>query len=137
MIVSLPALLKLYALTLPVFLAIDLVWLGVVARGFYRSQLGDLLRPDVRWGAAFLFYAVYVAALLVLAVLPAIERQSPLRAALLGAAFGLAAYAAYDLTNLATLRGFPMLVAAIDLAWGTVLGAGVATIAYQLARFVR
>ncbi|MDH3497527.1 MAG: DUF2177 family protein [Gemmatimonadota bacterium] len=134
---SLPAFLKLYALTLPVFLAIDLVWLGIVARGFYRSQLGDLLRPDVRWGAALLFYAVYVAALLVLAVVPAVERQSLTRAALLGGLFGFAAYAAYDLTNLATLRGFPTLVAAIDLAWGSVLGAGVAAIAYHLARLVR
>ncbi len=133
---SLGAFLKLYAATLPVLLVADAVWLGVVARGFYRRQLGALLRPDVQWWAAVGFYLLFVAGVLVLAVLPALERQSPGRAAVLGALLGLVAYATYDLTNLATVRGFPLVVAAVDLVWGTLLSAGLASVAYRLASVV-
>lgn len=129
--------LKLYALTVPLLLVADAVWLGIVARAFYRRQLGELLRPDVRWGAAVAFYLLFVAGLLVLAVGPALERQSLARAAGLGALFGLVAYATYDLTNLATLRGFPVVVAVVDLVWGTALAAGLATAAFKLAGVLR
>jgi len=134
--VSPGAFLKLYVMTLPVLLAADAVWLGVVARGFYRRQLGPLLRPDVQWWAAGLFYLLFVAGVLILAVLPALERQSPGRAAALGALLGLVAFATYDLTNLATVRGFPPVVVAVDLAWGTVLSAALASAAYRLAGLV-
>ena len=129
--------LKLYALTVPLLLVADAVWLGIVARAFYRRQLGELLRPDVRWGAAVAFYLLFVAGLLVLAVGPALERQSLARAAGLGALFGLVAYATYDLTNLATLRGFPVVVAVVDLVWGTALAAGLAAAAFKLAGVLR
>lgn len=129
--------LKLYALTVPLLLVADAVWLGIVARAFYRRQLGELLRPDVRWGAAVAFYLLFVAGLLVLAVAPALERQSLARAAGLGALFGLVAYATYDLTNLATLRGFPVVVAVVDLVWGTALAAGLAAAAFKLAGVLR
>ena len=128
-----PAIVRLYLPTLVVFLALDAVWLGLVARGFYREQLGPLMRPDVNWGAALLFYLLFVVGLLVFAVAPALERQSLARAAALGALFGLICYATYDLTNLATLRGFPGLVAAVDLAWGAVIAATTASAAYLLA----
>ncbi|NIR44376.1 MAG: DUF2177 family protein [Gemmatimonadetes bacterium] len=122
-----------YLASLMVFLVLDFAWLGFIARGFYREQLGHLLRPDVRWGAAIMFYLLFVAAVVVLAVLPAVERGSLLRATLLGGFFGLVAYATYDLTNLATLRGFPTLVAAVDMVWGFVLTAIVATAGYLVA----
>lgn len=128
---------KLYLLALPVLIAADALWLGVIARGFYQRQLGALLRPDVRWGAAAAFYLLFLAGVLVLAVQPALERGSPGRATALGAILGLVAYAAYDLTNLATLRGFPPIVAAVDLVWGTVLSALLARAAYALAGLVR
>jgi uncharacterized membrane protein len=99
--------LGLYGSAMVTFLALDLLWLGIVARGFYANQLGHLMRPDVRWGAAFLFYAIYVLGIVVLAVLPALDAGSLARAAGLGALLGLVAYAAYDLTNMATLAGFP------------------------------
>lgn len=127
---------KLYAVTTAVLFAIDLVWLGVVANTFYRARLGDLMRPDPRWGAAILFYLLYVAALIVFAVQPGLERGSLCRATVLGAGLGFICYATYDLTNLALAKGFPTVVAAVDIAWGTALSAGVAAIAYKLAGWV-
>jgi uncharacterized membrane protein len=127
---------KLYAVTAPVLFAIDLVWLGLVAKDFYRTRLGDLMRPDPRWGAAILFYLFYVAALLVFAVLPGLEKASLSRTVLLGAGLGFICYATYDLTNLALAKGFPTTVAVVDIAWGTILSAGVAAVAYKLAGWV-
>ncbi len=110
----------LFGLTLITFLALDAVWLGVVARKLYSRELGHLLAPDVRWAAAVIFYLLYVAGLLVLVVLP--RADAPLlHVALLGALFGLVAYATYDLTNLATLSGWPISVTLADLAWGAVV----------------
>ncbi|MGD2218013.1 MAG: DUF2177 family protein [Gemmatimonadales bacterium] len=122
-----------YVVSLVAFLILDFAWLGVVARGFYRQQLGHLLSPDVRWSAAGVFYLIFVAGVVVFAVLPAVERGSLVRALLLGGFLGLVAYAAYDLTNLATLRGFPALVAVVDMVWGTVLTAAVAALGYLFA----
>jgi uncharacterized membrane protein len=112
------------------FLIIDLVWLGVVAKSFYQRQIGHLLRPDVNWAAAFAFYLIFVAGIVVLVVWPAVERQSLSHAVILGAVLGLVTYAAYDLTNLATLEGFPLTVAIVDLVWGSVLCATVSTVTY-------
>jgi uncharacterized membrane protein len=130
---SLSTFFRLYAVALPVFLVIDLIWLGVVARSFYQGQLGHLMRANVNWAAAFAFYALFVAGIVVLVVWPAVERQSLQHALLMGALLGLVTYAAYDLTNLATLEGFPLTVAVVDLAWGAVLCASVSTITYLLS----
>jgi uncharacterized membrane protein len=120
-----------YAVTLLIFFAIDLVWLGVVAKNFYRQQLGHLLSQDVNWGAAVLFYAIYIAGIVFFAIKPAFEAGSASRALAYGALFGFIAYATYDLTNQATMKDWPVLVTAIDLAWGTVLTATVAYLSYQ------
>ncbi|MDX2262983.1 MAG: DUF2177 family protein [Gemmatimonadales bacterium] len=124
--------LRTYAVAIVTFFALDLLWLGVVAKGFYRTQMGHLLRPDVQWGPALLFYLIFVAALVVFVVQPAMEKQSLRHALLYGAFFGLATYAAYDLTNLALAKDFPTIVAVVDLAWGAVLSATVAAVAYKL-----
>ncbi len=126
----------LYGLMVVVFLAVDLLWLGVIARGFYQEQLGHLLRADVRWGAAVIFYLLFVVGVLVFAVLPGLERQSLARSILLGALFGLIAYATYDLTNLATLKGFPTRVVLVDMLWGTILSATVAASGYAIGRLL-
>lgn len=118
--------LKLYATCVVTFFALDIAWLGLLAKGFYQRQMGHLLAEQTKWGAAIAFYLIYVAAIVVLAVLPGIEKQSVARAAALGAVFGLAAYAAFDLTSLALLKGFPGGVVPVDLAWGVVLTASVA-----------
>ena len=120
-----------YAITLLIFFAIDLVWLGVVAKNFYRQHIGHLMSQDVNWGAAGLFYAVYIAGVVFFAIKPALEAGSAARALAYGAAFGFVAYATYDLTNQATMRDWPVLVTAVDLAWGTVLTSTVAFLSYH------
>lgn len=126
--------LKLYGVGVVVCFGLDLVWLGVVARDFMQRQIGYLLRPDIQWVPAVLFYLIYVAALIVFVVAPALERESAGRALLLGAFFGLAAYAAYDLTALALIRDYPMKAALVDLAWGTSLSALVSSAVYAAGR---
>jgi len=127
------ALTKLYLPTLIVFLILDALWLGFVARGFYRDQLGALMRPDVRWGAALVFYLLFIVGLLVFVVVPALAQGSLARVVLTGAFFGLITYATYDLTNLATLRGFPTIVALVDLAWGATVAGATSAAAYLIA----
>jgi uncharacterized membrane protein len=122
-----------YAITLLIFFAIDLVWLGVVAKSFYRQHIGHLMSPEVNWGAAALFYLVYIAGIVLFAIKPALEIGSGTRALAYGAAFGFMAYATYDLTNQATMKDWPALVTVIDLAWGTVLTAAVAFLSYQVS----
>ncbi len=126
-------LLKLYPAMLATFLALDVAWLGVVARGLYQRQMGHLMRPQANWGAAVPFYLIYVGAILVLCVLPAVEKGSLPRALWLGAVFGLAAYAAFDLTALAVLKDFPSGIVAVDLTWGVVLTASVSAVGYRVA----
>jgi uncharacterized membrane protein len=122
--------LKLYAVAVVTFFVIDLLWLGVIARGFYQAQIGHLLKPNVNWAAALAFYLIFVAGIVVLAVRPAVESESLLVAIALGALLGLVTYAAYDLTNLATLEGFPLTVAVVDMIWGMVLCGSVSAITY-------
>ena len=122
--------LKLYAVAVVTFFVIDLLWLGVIARGFYQAQIGHLLKPNVNWAAALAFYLIFVAGIVVLAVRPAVESESLLVAITLGALLGLVTYAAYDLTNLATLEGFPLTVAVVDMIWGMVLCGSVSAITY-------
>jgi len=115
--------LPMYLLTLLVFFLIDMVWLGLVAKNFYRRHLGELLSPTVNWTAAILFYLLFIAGLLLFVIEPAQGRV--LQALWKGALFGLIAYATYDLTNLATLKNWPLLVTVVDLAWGAILGGAV------------
>jgi uncharacterized membrane protein len=112
-----------YAGTLIAFVAVDLIWLGVVAKAFYRAQLDDLLAEKYNFGAAALFYLAYPLGVVIFAVVPAFASGSWLEAAVWGAMLGLFAYGTYDLTNLATLRNWPLRLTAIDLLWGTVLTA--------------
>lgn len=119
-----------YAVSLVTFLALDFAWLGAIARGFYRDQMGHLMRADVRWLPAFAFYALFVLAILVFVVIPAVERGSLARAATMGAFFGLVTYATYDLTNLAVLEGFGTRLAFVDMTWGTLLCAAVSIAGY-------
>lgn len=122
-----------YLLTIPVFFLIDMVWLGFVARNFYREQIGHLL-GDVNWVAAVIFYLIYIVGIVLFAINPAIKSGSWTTALLFGALFGFFAYATYDFTNLATLKDWPILVTIVDIVWGTVLTGVVATGGYLLAR---
>jgi uncharacterized membrane protein len=126
--------LVLYLITLVVFFLIDMVWLGVVAKGFYRRHLGALFSPKINWAAAILFYLIFICGLLVFAVGPALQRGAPLHALALGAFLGLVAYATYDLTNMATIKDWPLVVTVVDLVWGTILGGSVSFLAALLGR---
>jgi uncharacterized membrane protein len=125
--------LKLYFIALPVFFAIDMVWLGLVAKNFYAKQIGFLMKPDVNWVAAIIFYLLFIVGTVVFVITPALEQKSWLQALLYGALFGLITYATYDLTNLATVKDWPLIVTMIDLVWGTVLSASVSIITYLIA----
>lgn len=126
--------LKLYTLSVPIFFGIDMLWLGIIARNIYRSQLGHLMTPSINWAAAFLFYFVFLAGLVTFVIQPAVQKGSWLHALWTGAFFGLVTYATYDLTNLATLKSWPLTITCIDLVWGMVLSASVAVLTVFLAR---
>jgi uncharacterized membrane protein len=128
--------LKLYALTVPVFFIIDLFWLGVVARGFYQKNLKYILSPNVNWTAAIIFYLMYIAGILIFAVLPGVAKDSVRHAALWGALFGFFTYATYDLTNLALLKDWPLNIVVVDILWGVVLCTLVATLSFYIARWL-
>lgn len=124
---------KLYAIALPVFFALDMIWLGLVATNFYRGQIGSLMKSDINWVAAIVFYLLFIVGLVFFVITPAIEKGSWVHALLAGAFFGFITYATYDLTNLATLKNWPLLVTVVDLAWGAVLAASVSTATYFIA----
>ena len=124
---------KLYAIALPVFFAIDMIWLGLVTKNFYRSQIGTLLKPDINWTAAIIFYLLFIVGLVLFVITPAINKSSWTYALLFGALFGLVCYATYDLTNFATLKDWPLLVTIVDLVWGAVLAASVSIMTYFIA----
>ncbi|MEO1514218.1 MAG: DUF2177 family protein [Bacteroidota bacterium] len=119
-----------YVLISLVFFAIDIVWLGFIGKNLYQKQLGHLLRADVNWTAAFVFYALYIVGIMVFCILPAAEQSSLWYAVTYGAFFGFITYATYDLTNLATLEGWPLPIVFIDITWGTFLGCLVSTAGY-------
>jgi len=121
---------KLYFATLFAFLAIDMVWLGIVARNFYYEQLGFLMSPATNWVAAMIFYLLFILGILVFVVLPGLEKNSLKDTILRAALFGLVTYATYDLTNLATLKDWPLLITIVDMAWGTVLTIAVSCIGF-------
>ncbi|HEY5668520.1 MAG TPA: DUF2177 family protein, partial [Anaerolineales bacterium] len=108
---------KLYISALAAFLLIDAIWLGLVARGFYRKYLGFLLSPTPNWAAAIIFYLLFIVGLVVFAIAPGLQAGSLGKALLLGALFGLLTYATYDLTNLATIKDWPLIVTVVDLVW--------------------
>ena len=124
----------LYLITLVVFFVIDMIWLGVVAKGFYRKHLGSFMTPKVNWIAAMLFYLLFIVGLLVFVIRPALLGGATIHALFYGGLLGLISYATYDLTNLATLKDWPLIVTIVDLIWGTLLGGVVSYISALLGR---
>jgi len=127
---------KLYVLTVPIFFIIDLLWLGVVARGFYRRQLDFILSPQVNWAAAVVFYLIYIAGILFFAVRPAMTNNSWGQAAVLGALFGFFTYATYDLTNLATIKNWPLIIVVVDIIWGVCLCTLVSLSSFAISKWL-
>lgn len=124
---------KLYLIALPVFFIIDMIWLGLVAKNFYRSQIGFLMKSNINWAAAIIFYLLFIAGLVFFVLSPAIEKRSLTYAIMAGAFYGLLTYSTYDLTNLATLKDWPLLITFIDIIWGMVLSVSVSLISYLIA----
>jgi uncharacterized membrane protein len=126
-----------YALTAVVFFAIDLLWLGIAARGTYQKYLGHLLAEQVNWTAAIIFYLLFIVGIFIFAIMPAVAKESITQALILGALFGFFTYATYDLTNLATLKDWPLGIVFIDMAWGAVLTAIVSMSGYAIVTWLK
>jgi uncharacterized membrane protein len=123
-----------YLLTAVVFFAIDLTWLGLIAKNVYRKYLGGFLSDTVNWTAAFVFYALFIVGIFIFSILPAVEKNSFSHAVIMGGLFGFFTYATYDLTNLATLKNWPLTIVYIDIIWGTILTGLVAAAGYLITK---
>ena len=121
-----------YIVSVPVFFIVDMIWLGVIAKGFYRKALEPLITPNINWIAAIIFYLLFLVGVLIFALLPGMEKRSLVYTIAMAALFGFIAYATYDLTNLATLRDWPLMLSIVDMIWGSFLSASTATITYLI-----
>jgi len=121
-----------YGIVLIIFFSVDLFWLGVVAKKLYAQHLGYIMAPQVNWAAALIFYLIFILGLLIFVIQPALVTQSLVRLIFSAALFGLVTYATYDLTNLATLKDWPIIITVIDLIWGMSLSVIVSVVSYLL-----
>lgn len=125
--------LKLYLTTLVVFFLVDIIWLGFISKNLYKNYLGHLMASEVNWYAGIIFYLLFIAGLIFFVINPALSKQSLMYAIAAGGFFGLIAYGTYDLTNLATIKDWPVNITIIDLIWGTFLNAATSGITYIIA----
>ena len=121
-----------YIVSVPVFFIVDMIWLGVIAKGFYRKALEPLITPNINWIAAIIFYLLFLVGVLIFALLPGMEKRSLVYTIAMAALFGFIAYATYDLTNLATIRDWPLMLSIVDMIWGSFLSASTATLTYLI-----
>jgi uncharacterized membrane protein len=127
---------KLYLLTVPIFFLVDMLWLGVIAKGFYQKNLSFILSPTVNWTAAIVFYLLYIVGILIFAVVPALRTCSAGKAVVLGLLFGFFTYATYDLTNLATVKDWPFKIVVVDILWGMFLCGVVSVASYGIGSWL-
>lgn len=125
-----------FMITLFVFLGIDLIWLGFIAKNIYANAIGHLMSANVNWPAAIIFYIIFVVGILYFVVEPALIHQNLTKLFISAALFGFVTYATFDLTSLATLKDWPLNITFIDLAWGTSLSLLVSNISYYLIKFI-
>lgn len=121
-----------YLLTSLIFFSIDLFWLGIVSKGFYDLHLPSYMAANVNWIAAVIFYLLYLIGVFVFTIHPAYKKESGLKAYISGALFGLFTYATYDLTNLATLAEWPVIVVFVDVIWGVFITSLISLIGYYI-----
>jgi uncharacterized membrane protein len=126
-----------YLLTLVVFLAVDMLWLGVISKNLYNKYLGDFITDKVNWTAAIIFYLIFIVGISIFTIYPSVAKDSALNALLMGALFGLFTYATYDLTNLATIRGWPLKIVFIDILWGSLLSAIVSFSGFYIVKWLK
>ena len=125
-----------YLLTFIVFLMVDMLWLGIISKNLYQKYLGGFITDKVNWTAALIFYLLYVVGISIFAIYPAVNKGSASNAVLMGALFGIFTYATYDLTNLATLKGWPLNIVFIDILWGAVLSALVSFSGFHIVKWL-
>lgn len=126
-----------YGITASIFFIIDLVWIGVVAKGFYAKTIGGMLREQVNWPAALVFYLMYIGGIMVFVLVPALKNGSGLRhVAVMGGLLGLFAYGTFDLTALALFNNWPLNVTMVDMAWGIFLTGATATVSQWIIHHV-
>jgi len=125
--------LLIFIITSVIFFAIDMVWLGVIAKNYYQEKIGFLMADKVNWVAALVFYVMYIGGILYFVILPSIDNGNWQTALLKGAILGMLCYGTYDLTNMATLKNWPYQLVIIDILWGAFLTGATATIAYLLS----
>lgn len=123
---------KLYFIALPIFIILDLLWIGVIANGFYKKHIGHLMTSNINLIAVVLFYVIFLAGLVTFVLIPSLEARSIVRSIMYGALFGLVTYATYDFTNLATLKNWSVLVTVVDLFWGAFLSASVSGLTFWI-----
>ena len=125
--------LAIWAIAAVIMIAIDMVWLTWLGRGFYMQEIGGLLLDTPNLPAALAFYVVYSVGVVVIIIAPALETQSVVRALIYGVIFGLVAYGTYDLTNLAVMKGFTTKIALIDMAWGGLITGFTSAVTVKIA----
>lgn len=121
-----------FAVTFVVFMGIDLIWLGFVAKNIYSKYLGYLMAPKVNWLAALVFYVIFIIGVLYFVIAPSLVDRDFTQLVIRAMLFGFMTYATYDLTNLATVRDWPITITIIDLIWGTTLSTSVSVISYLI-----
>lgn len=126
-----------YTLTFVVFFILDMAWLGFIAKDLYKKYLGDFLSEQVNWTAAVIFYLLFVIGVFIFAILPSVEKNSLISAIILGALFGFFTYATYDLTNLATMKNWPINIVFIDILWGAFLTSVVSAAGFYIVKYVQ
>ena len=129
---NMAAWMKMYLISTGIFLCIDAIWLGFIARGIYAKYLGYIMAKNIVWWAAGVFYLIFMAGLLFFVIEPSVRTQSIRYALAAGAFFGFVAYATYDLTNLATIEGWPLFVTVIDLIWGAFVASSTSVLSDML-----
>lgn len=128
---------KIYVLTLVIFLAIDSIWLIFIAKNMYESQIGWLMSKSPNLIAALIFYLIFVFGLVYFALWPAVNNGNWSLLILNAAIFGLMTYATYDLTSLAVVKNWPVVMSIIDIAWGIFISVVTAIIVYDLLRWLK
>lgn len=123
----------LFLITTVIFFSIDMLWLGIISKNFYKEKLGFILTGEVNWKAAILFYFIYIIGILYFIIIPGFETHNWKSVLFNGALLGLLCYATYDLTNMATIKQWPISVVIVDMIWGTILTGSVSIISYFAA----
>jgi len=123
----------LFVITTVIFFAIDMLWIGVIAKNFYREKLSFIFNGDVRWVPAIIFYLIFIAGIIYFVIIPGFTHHNWKTVLMNGAFLGLLCYATYDLTNMSTIKQWPLIVTLVDIVWGTFLTAAVSITSYLVA----